>query len=129
MDRHDFNSSMTGELVSIEGTPDAQVAFVPNPLPPNWTWPNRLWKLLVEARTCLASLDGTGKHLPNPAILLRPLQDREAQLSSQLEGTVTDPQQQALFQANPKYPVSHRMRRKRASESALSRVDAIDPPS
>jgi cell filamentation protein, protein adenylyltransferase len=106
MDRHDFNSSMTGELVSIEGTPDAQVAFVPNPLPPNWTWPNRLWKLLVEARTCLASLDGTGKHLPNPAILLRPLQDREAQLSSQLEGTVTDPQQQALFQANPKYPVS-----------------------
>jgi Fic family protein len=67
-----------------------------------------LWKLLVEARACLAELDGTGKHLPNPEILLQPLQGREAQLSSQLEGTITDPQQQVLFQADPQYPTSER---------------------
>jgi Fic family protein len=60
----------------------------------------------VQARTCLASLDGTGKHLPNPEILLAPIQQREAQLSSQLEGTITDPHQQALFQADPRYPTS-----------------------
>ncbi|HEV2352122.1 MAG TPA: Fic family protein [Terriglobia bacterium] len=65
-----------------------------------------LWSLLVDARQCLSSLDGTGKHLPNPEILLQPLQSREAQLSSQLEGTFTDPQQQILFQADPKYPLS-----------------------
>jgi len=106
MDRQDFTSAMTGDLVSIEGPPDAQIAFVPHPLPPKWDWPERLWKLLVEARACVASLDGTGRHLPNPEILLRPLQGREAQLSSQLEGTITDPQQQVLFQADPKYPVS-----------------------
>jgi Fic family protein len=60
----------------------------------------------LEAKTSLARLDGTGKHLPNPEILLRPLQNREAQLSSKLEGTITDPQRQALFQADPRYPVS-----------------------
>jgi Fic family protein len=99
---------MPGRLVPV-ATPveGARVAFVPAPLPPrSWEWPSELWPLLVEARTCLASLDGTGKHLPNPEILLRPLQNREAQLSSQLEGTITDPHQQVLFDADPRYPVS-----------------------
>ncbi len=107
MDPKAFTPQMTGHLVPVtNGSPDMQMAFVPAPLPPNWKWPERLWKLLVDARTCLASLDGTGKHLPNPEILLRPLQRREAQLSSKLEGTITDPQQQALFQVDPKYPTS-----------------------
>src|SRR6266513_1094594 len=81
MNSAEFAKTMTGRLVPIPtGKPDA--------------------------RTGLASLDGTGKHLPNPELLLRPLQRREAQLSSKLEGTITDPQQQALFQADPRYPVS-----------------------
>ena len=99
--------AMTGELVPIQSkTPDAQFAFVPQPLPPKWQWPESLWKPLIEARKSLSSLDGTGKHLPNPEILLHPLQSREAQLSSQLEGTLTDPQQQVLFEADPQYPTS-----------------------
>ena len=107
MDRKDFSSSSPGTLVPAAGaSADVQLAFVPDPLPPKWEWPARLWKLLLEARTSLASLDGTGKHLPNPEILLRPLQDREAQLSSKLEGTITDPHQQVLFQSDPKYPIS-----------------------
>jgi Fic family protein len=108
MDTSDFDLSlMTGRLVPVpKGLPDVQLAFIPNPLPPNWEWPANLWRLLVEARKCLSSLDGTGKHLPNPEILLHPLQSREAQLSSQLEGTITDPQQQVLFEADPQYPVS-----------------------
>jgi Fic family protein len=98
---------MPGELIPVkDGLPGAKFAFMPHPLPPKWLWPDNLWNLLVEARTSLASLDGTGKHLPNPEILLKPLQRREAQLSSKLEGTITDPQQQALFQADPTYPVS-----------------------
>ncbi len=98
---------MTGRLVPVpNGPPDATVAFIPNPLPPAWEWPGSLWTRLIEARKCLSSLDGTGKHLPNPEILLQPLQSREAQLSSQLEGTITDPQQQVLFQADPRYPTS-----------------------
>jgi Fic family protein len=90
----------------VGGGSDLKVAFVPHPLPPKWLWPERLWKLLLDARTCLARLDGTGKHLPNPEILLNPLQGREAQLSSQLEGTITNPHQQVLFQAEPSYPKS-----------------------
>jgi len=107
MDRPKFTSSATGKFVRIpKAPPDARYAFIPNPLPPRWTWPQQLWPLLLEARTALASLDGTGKHLPNPEILLKPLQHREAQLSSRLEGTITNPQQQALFQTDPRYPQS-----------------------
>jgi Fic family protein len=108
MDPKEFDPQlMTGKLVPVtKRTPDVQVAFVPDPLPPKWEWPGGLWNLLIEARKCLSSLDGTGKHLPNPEILLVPLQNREAQLSSQLEGTITDPQQQVLFEADPRYPIS-----------------------
>jgi len=98
---------MTGKLVPVSNPrPGVEVAFVPNPLPPKWEWPSSLWPLLLDARRSLSSLDGTGKHLPNPEILLQPLQGREAQLSSQLEGTFTDPQKQILFQADPSYPIS-----------------------
>ena len=107
MDPNEFTPFATGKLVAIpNGPPDVRFAFVPDPLPPKWEWPGDLWKPLLEARKCLSSLDGTGKHLPNPEILLQPLQGREAQLSSQLEGTITDPQQQVLFQADPRYPTS-----------------------
>jgi Fic family protein len=107
MDRKQFTPLMPGRLVSVQGpTADVRCAFLPNHLPPKWSWPTNLWPILLEARTALASLDGTGKHLPNPEIILKPLQQREAQLSSQLEGTITDPKQQVLFQADPRYPVS-----------------------
>lgn len=107
MERNDFTEKLTGQLVLVNGeSKGLTVAFIPDPLPPKWEWPSSLWKPLIEARKSLASLDGTGKHLPNPEILMHPLQTREAHLSSQLEGTFTDPQQQILFEADPKYPVS-----------------------
>jgi Fic family protein len=107
MDPQEFTHEMTGRLVDVPNAPsDAKFAFIPNPLPPKWEWPGSLWTPLIEARKSLSSLDGTGKHLPKPEILLQPLQSREAQLSSQLEGTITDPQQQVLFQADPRYPTS-----------------------
>lgn len=108
MDRREFSSSSPGKLVPTgAASPDIQFAFVPDPLPPKWRWPERLWRLLLDARTSLASLDGTGKHLPNPEILLRPLQDREAQLSSKLEGTITDPHQERRLKQpmNEKYQI------------------------
>lgn len=93
-------------MTVVGPSPDVRCAFVPDPMPPQWGWPESLWPLLLEAMTSLASLDGTGKHLPNPELLIKPLQSREAQLSSRLEGTITNPKQQALFQLDPKYPVS-----------------------
>lgn len=107
MDSKVFTPTMTGRLVKVtKGPPNVTVAFVPNPLPPDWAWPQELWTLLLEAKCALSSLDGTGKHLPNPEILLQPIQRREAQLSSKLEGTITDPPQQVLFDADPRYPTS-----------------------
>ncbi|MCC6929953.1 MAG: Fic family protein [Gemmatimonadaceae bacterium] len=60
--------------------------------------------MLLEARTALARLDGVGKHLPNPTLLMRPLQRREALRSSSLEGTYTEPEEQVLFDLEPTIP-------------------------
>ena len=60
-----------------------------------------MWPLLTKAREELARLDGVGQHLPNSQILLRPLQNREAQKSSSLEGTIATPEQLVLFEINP----------------------------
>lgn len=109
MDPKLFANTMTGKLVPVSQNGQKshlKAAFIPNPLPPNWDWPDHLWQLLVDAKCALSSLDGTGKHLPNPEILLHPIQRREAQLSSKLEGTITDPPQQVLFEADPRYPTS-----------------------
>lgn len=106
MNTSQFGPSKTGKIIPISGVPELTHAFIPNPFPPKWKWQDRLWPLLRDARVALASLDGIGKYLPNPTLVLRPLQNREAQCSSSLEGTITDPQQQALFQIDPKYPTS-----------------------
>jgi Fic family protein len=106
MDIQKFGNKKTGKLVEVTGVPGITHAFVPDPLPPDWKWPERLWPLLLEAQKVLARLDGIGLYLPNPQLLLRPLQNREAQRSSSLEGTYTDPQEQLLFQINPEYPKS-----------------------
>jgi Fic family protein len=107
MDPKLFSASAPGRLVPIPKTPpNVSVAFLPDPLPPKWGWPQELWGILLDARCALSSLDGTGKHLPNPELLLQPLQRREAQLSSKLEGTITDPPKQVLFEADPRFPTS-----------------------
>ena len=102
----EFSKKRTGVLVPVHGMRQVTHAFVPNPLPAKWEWPIDLWPLLLEAHKALANLDGTGKHLPNPSLMLRPLQRREAQKSSSLEGTYTEPKQQVLFELDPTYPDS-----------------------
>jgi Fic family protein len=54
----------------------------------------------------LVDLNGVGRYLPNPDLLLRPLQNREAQKSSSLEGTYTEPEEQMLFELDPEIPRS-----------------------
>lgn len=98
----DFSDQATGEMhVTLTSGWGITKGFVPDPLPPNWDWPTELWEVLLEAHKRLAKLDGIGEHLPSAELVLSPLQAREAQKSSRLEGTITDPQQQALFEADP----------------------------
>lgn len=101
-----FDARATGKVVPISGSPGAKHAFLPDPLPPNWNWPTDLWPTLLEAHRLLSTLDGTGRHLQNPDLVLRPLQNREAQKSSSLEGTYTDPREQLLFALDPKESAS-----------------------
>ena len=108
MNISEFDESSPGRLIPVSGIRGITHAFVPAPLPPDWAWPGALWPKLLEARIALSALDGIGRHLPDAALILRPLQHREAQKSSSLEGTVTDPQRQALFRLDPKYPTSER---------------------
>ena len=73
--------------------------FVPASLPPrDWMFPQRLWPRLVDARAALAKLDGMAFVLPDPDLLLQPLQRREALRSSSLEGTFATPQELLLFE-------------------------------
>lgn len=75
----------TGRLVS---TIQGQSAFVPNPLPPTVDIAPIL-QLASEADQHLGELRGIGQFLPNPYLLIRPLQRREAIASSNIEGTYT----------------------------------------
>ena len=96
-----FTDRMPGQLVEIGGLPGLNYAFIPASLPPHWEWPVELWPLLVKAKEELGRLDGVGRYLPNPGLLLTPLRRREAQRSSSLEGTYATPEQLLLFEINP----------------------------
>src|SRR5215475_4871553 len=62
-------------------------AFVPAPLPPKLNWTPRLIGALSDADRLVGRLAGEGGRLPNPHILIRPFVQREAVLSSKIEGT------------------------------------------
>ena len=103
MDRSAFTPDAPGELIPVRfptpvpGRWGQDWAFVPNPLPPDWAFPAGLWPLLAEARERVGLLEGLGRGLPNPGILLAPLRTREAVLSSRLEGTFVTAKQVLLF--------------------------------
>jgi Fic family protein len=101
LDLSNFTDRKTGKIVEVSGVRETSHAFIPDPLPPQWEWQNDLWHVLLRAKEELARLDGIGRHLPNPQLLLTPLQRREAQRSSSLEGTFATPQQLLLFEINP----------------------------
>lgn len=62
-------------------------AFVPDPLPPELEWTPELLRELSAADRAIGRLAGEGARLPNPHLLIRPFLQREAVLSSRIEGT------------------------------------------
>jgi Fic/DOC family N-terminal len=101
MDIRKFKESTPGQIVPIDG---GEHAYVPNPLPPKWKFPEKLWPLLLEAKEKLMLLEGLGRNLRDPGILFQPLQGREAIQSSALEGTYATPRELLLFELEPKQP-------------------------
>ena len=80
----DFKTSSAGRLVQI---PEGGWAFIPNPLPPKLHYDPELILLLSEADRGLGELRGAAGRLPNPHLLVFPYLNREAVLSSRIEGT------------------------------------------
>jgi len=105
MDINRFTSP-AGQLIPIEQLEKKDWAFIPSQMPPDWEFPVRLWPLLADAKEALGRLDGIGRTLPDPELLLTPLRNREALTSSRLEGTYVTPQQLLLYGLDPRQPSS-----------------------
>ena len=100
MDVSRFTDNVPGTFVEVDPKKQTQ-AFVPDPLPPDWGWPGELWPLLLDASNKLAELSGRAQSLPNPNLLLRPLQSRESITSSQIEGTFVTPAELLRYELDP----------------------------
>ncbi|MCK7474093.1 MAG: hypothetical protein MZV49_12480 [Rhodopseudomonas palustris] len=86
MKKAEFEASPSGRLVPTERN---QWAFVPNPLPPAEIDLAVLAEPIAQAAQALGELNGIGRTLPDPYLLIRPLQVQEALTSSSMEGTYT----------------------------------------
>ena len=90
MDRAAFTENAPGEPVAIE---DGETTFVPAPLKPNFEITPGIQRLVADSRQALGRLDGIGRLLSNPQVLIGSLQRREALRSSSLEGTFATPEE------------------------------------
>jgi Fic family protein len=93
----DFLGSPSGALVP---TDHGQRAFVPNPLPPSNINLQKLIKPWSEALDAIGELNGIGRTIANPYLLIRPLQRREVVSSSSMEGTYTTVDELLIAEAN-----------------------------
>jgi Fic family protein len=78
------NSRSAGDLIA---GPEGARAFVLAPLPPSFQWTHALVRALSDADRAIGQLASEGRRLPNPHLLIRPFLQREAVLSSRIEGT------------------------------------------
>jgi Fic family protein len=85
----------------VSQAPEGYWTFIPDPLPPDLAYSSALVRQLTEADRALGELAGVGRMLPNPHLLIRPFMNREAVLSSRIEGTVTRLDQLLLYEAQP----------------------------
>jgi Fic family protein len=84
MNPNDFHSPETGQVVL---TQNGYHAFIPAPLPPNFSWSLPLISALSEAERDLSRLAALAGAFPFPRLLIQPFMRREAVLSSRIEGT------------------------------------------
>jgi Fic family protein len=96
MDPAQFKDSPSGTLIPTIAN---QMAFVPNPLPPTLDFA-ALAMPLAESMQSLGELNAIGRSLTNPMLIIRPLQRKEALLSSSMEGTYSTANALALADAD-----------------------------
>ncbi len=93
-----FTEFKTGVLEPVVGKAGRRGwAFVPNRLPTMGPMRDELWSVVADAQQAVGSLEQVKGILQEPFLLLGPLQQREAVISSRLEGTYTLPEDLLLF--------------------------------
>ena len=127
MRRDDFAASPTGRLAPTER---GQWAFVPFDLPPSELDMAALAAPLEKASQLLGELNGIGRLLPDPFLLIKPLQVREALTSSSMEGTYTTIEDLLLLEAGaPEQPRQADTREvlnyRRALSEAITSLKAV----
>ena len=93
MKKDGFGAFSPGDLVEIG---EDGVAFIPNSLPPEIPFLDSVMVELAEAMQAIGQLQGRGKNLPNPSLLIRPLHTSEALASLRIEGAIAEPQELAM---------------------------------
>jgi len=86
MKKTDFTQNAPGRIII---TVQKYEAYIPNPLAPSITWSTKLINNLTNAERSIAKLEEVGQTFPVPHVLVRPFVQKEAVLSSQIEGTRT----------------------------------------
>jgi Fic family protein len=98
MDAERFRYSTSGKVIRAPGE---YWVFIPNPLPPDLVWSDRLVSALSEAERSLAALAEKGSDFASPLTMVQPFLRREAVLSSRIEGTQADLDDLYWFEARP----------------------------
>lgn len=124
VDAKEFHESFPGRLIKI---PEGVCAFVPDPLPPSGLKIENMVNSVSRADHAIGELKGVGANLPNPHLVIGPLQNREAIRSSALEETIATAQELVLFHAElDKAPPRNEIREVRnyivAMEHGLDRL-------
>jgi Fic family protein len=98
MDAGDFGNDAPGRLVRC---PEGHIAYIPNPLPPTFSWTAEIAQAQSNADFMLGRLAGVAQTLPNPQLVIGPFVRREAVLSSRIEGTQASLSDVVLFEVAP----------------------------
>jgi Fic family protein len=98
LNRKDFGTNGWVKIVKSTAGVDA---CLPRDLPPRIEFEPSLVRLLSIADRALGELGGIMRALPNPRLLIRSFVQREAVLSSRIEGTVASLQDLFLFDMDP----------------------------
>lgn len=107
MHPNQYGEGYPGQLVTVMSrTGKRGWAYIPNDLPPNLIFDQEIAYAAERAAIALGNLNGSGRMLPNPTLLMSPFMSREALASSRIEGTRAEFGQLVLLEASDEHEIT-----------------------